>query len=91
MTEPVLLAVDDQAEHLQALRLKLLKHLATDYEIICEQSAPAALARLQALQEASAEVVLLFAAFQMDAMTGLDYLARAQALHPNARRVLLLP
>lgn len=93
MTMPILLAVDDQPGALDVIRRELTGRYATDYQIICEDSPISALRRLAALRRAppDAAVLILFAASDMTAMTGIEFLQRAHEMHPHARRVLLIP
>lgn len=91
MTKSVLMAVDEQTQDLAAIRRELTKRYAADYEILCHESAAAALAQLEALRAAETEVIILLAAQQMGTMTGIEFLAQAHELHPRARRVLLIP
>jgi thioredoxin reductase (NADPH) len=92
MSRPVLVAVHEQAREREALQRELRSRYAADYEIVCEDSAPAALGRLEALRTTeSGPVLVVFAAETMTSMRGLDFLERARELHPRAQRVLLLP
>ncbi len=93
MTTPILLAVHDQPGALGVIRRELSGRYATDYQIICEDSPVSALKRLAALRRApqDAAVLILFAASDMTAMTGIEFLRRAHEMHPLARRVLLIP
>jgi thioredoxin reductase (NADPH) len=93
VTTPSLLAVHDQPAALDVIRRELTGRYATDYEIICEQFPESALQRLEALRRGApgAPVLALFAASDMTAMTGVEFLQRAHELHPHARRVLLIP
>jgi thioredoxin reductase (NADPH) len=89
---PTLLAVHDQPAALDVIRRELAGRYAEDYEIICEQSPDSALQRLDARRTTpDAPVLALFAASDMTAMTGVEFLQRAHEMHPHARRVLLLP
>jgi thioredoxin reductase (NADPH) len=91
MTKPVLMAVDEQIQELAAVQQELLKRYAADYEVVCHPSTASALEQLEALRATGAQVIILLAAQQMRAMTGIDFLAQAHELHPRARRVLLIP
>ena len=73
------------------IQRELVSRYATDYEILCEDSVASALTRLDELRTAGAQMLVLFAAQQMTAMTGMEYLQRARELHPHAQRVLLIP
>src|SRR5688572_16353033 len=89
--KPILIAVDDQPGRLETIRRELLKRYAEDYDVACEPSPRAALERLEALRAAGAEVLVMLAAVEMEAMTGAELLERAHELHPRAWRVLVLP
>jgi thioredoxin reductase (NADPH) len=91
MMKPMLVVVADHLQNLETIQRELVKRYADDYGIICEQSAEAALQRLEALRAAGGQVVILLAALGMASMTGIEYLARAHDLHPHAKRVLLIP
>ena len=92
MVKPILLAVHEQTRELEMIQRELLSRYAADYEIIGEASVASALERLDVLRVTSgAEVLVLFAADQMNTMTGIEYLQRAHELHPRAQRVLLIP
>jgi thioredoxin reductase (NADPH) len=92
MSRPVLVAVHEQPREREALQRELSSRYAADYEIVCEDSAPSALRRLETLRTtASGPVLVVLAAETMTSMGGLDFLERARELHPRAQRVLLLP
>jgi thioredoxin reductase (NADPH) len=90
--KPILFAVHEQTHELKVIQRELISRYATDYEIMCEESVASALVRLDELRVTTgAEVLALFAAEDMSAMTGLEYLQRAHELHPRAKRILLIP
>src|SRR3954447_12339303 len=92
MAKPILLAVHDRPSDLERVHHELTSRYVADYDIICEQSPAAALARLDAVGDTpGAAVLALFAASEMTAMTGIEFLRRARDLHPHAQRVLLIP
>jgi thioredoxin reductase (NADPH) len=88
---PILLAVHEQTRELEIIQRELVSRYDADYEIVCEQSVESALERLDVLRAAGAQVLVLFAADEMTAMTGIEYLQLAHELHPRAQRVLLIP
>src|SRR5215207_1677410 len=91
MAKPVLMAVHEQTRELKTLHQELVRRYAADYEVMCEASAASALERLDALRvTAGAEVLAVFAAHEMTAMNGIEFLQRAYQLHPHAQRVLLM-
>src|SRR5690242_8849351 len=92
MAKPILLAVHDQPGDLERIEHELTSRYAADYDILVEESPAAALARLSAVRDTPEVAVLaLFAASEMTAMTGVEFLQRARDLHPHAQRVLLIP
>ena len=91
MIAPTLLAVHDQLAALDLIRRELTDRYANHYEIICEQSPESALQQLALRPTPEVPVLVLFAASDMTAMTGVEFLRRAHELHPHARRVLLIP
>jgi thioredoxin reductase (NADPH) len=91
MTKPVLMAVHDMPGDLRLIRQELTDRYARDYDIVCHDSPGSALQRLAARGTAEVTVLVLFAAMEMTAMTGVEFLRRARQLHPQAQRVLLIP
>src|SRR6266540_3532351 len=90
MTQPVLVAVDDDGDVLAALQAALARRYGTDYQVLAERSAAAGLQTLERLRRQDVAVALIIADQWMPYMTGLDLLARARQLHPSARRMLLI-
>ena len=88
---PVLLGASEQARELGLIQRELVSRYGADYEIVCERSAESARARLDVLKAAGAQVLALFAAAEMTALTGIEHLRSAHELHPSAQRVLLIP
>jgi thioredoxin reductase (NADPH) len=91
MGPPVLLAVDEDAECLAAVRGELERRYGQDYEVRATDSAATALSQLEALREAGQPVAVVLADQWLGGeMTGAELLARAKALHPGAKRGLLI-
>ncbi len=90
MTQPVVLAVDDDGEVLAAFEQALRRRYGADYQILAERSPAAALQVLERLRDQEVAVAVIIADQWMPHMTGLDLLARARELHPSARRLLLI-
>jgi thioredoxin reductase (NADPH) len=90
MTQPVMLAVDDDGNVLAALEQALRTRFGAGYQILAERSAAAGLQTLERLRDQAATVAVILADQWMPHMTGLDLLARARELHPSARRLVLL-
>ena len=90
MNKPILMAVDKDETALRFVGQELRKRYGADYEVICDPSAEAALAMLQALRDGDRQVALLFTDQSLPEMTGIEFLNRAHNLHPNAKRILLV-
>ena len=90
MNRPVMMSVGEDDAKLQLVEQELRKRYGADYEVICDPSAEAALAKLQALKDEDRQVALLFTDQSLPEMTGIEFLNRAHNLHPNAKRILLV-
>jgi thioredoxin reductase (NADPH) len=90
MAHPVLLAVDDDLEALQAVETELKERYSRDYRVLCERSCKAALATLEKLKEADDPVALVLAGQWTSGMTGSELLGRVHRIHPHAKRGLLI-
>ena len=91
MTNPVLLAVDDNPETLTALDGVLRHRYGHDYLIISEASPGTALGRLRELRAASHSVAVMMAAAAMTTASGAEFLTQARGIQPGAKRVLVVP
>jgi thioredoxin reductase (NADPH) len=90
--KPILLAVHHEERKLEIVEQELLGRYGAHYEVICERSPVSALQRLEALRAtARAQLLVLFAAQDLPAMGGINFLQRAHELHPRVQRVLLIP
>src|SRR6185437_7303435 len=89
MARPILLAVDDDVSVLEAVVQDLRRQYGADYRVMRAASGPAALDTLTQLRAREEPVALLLSDQRMPGMTGVEFLERARALYPEARRVLL--
>jgi thioredoxin reductase (NADPH) len=89
MTKPIILTLDDDPHVLRAVERDLRARFATDYRIARADSGAAALELLAEWTRRGAVPALFLVDQRMPAMTGLEFLAQAGALYPDARRVLL--
>ena len=87
----MLFAVADEREELRELASDLRRRYGADYRVLTSRSGPAALRRLVRLRDDGEAIALLVADQWMPTLTGIELLARAHALHPGARRLLLFP
>ena len=89
MAKPVLLTVDDDPEVLRAVERDLRLRYAERYRVLRADSGATALEALRALKRRGDSVVLLLVDQRMPQMNGVDFLAQAMEIFPNAKRVLL--
>ncbi|HEX6577118.1 MAG TPA: hypothetical protein VF082_02040 [Jiangellaceae bacterium] len=89
-TAPVILGVDEDVESLDTLDRELSKRYGQDYVVLREGSPSAALATLTRLRDEDRNVALVLAAQRLAAMEGVEFLVQVHALHPTAKRALLI-
>lgn len=90
MSKPALFVIDDDAGVVHALRDDLSRRFGEDFRVIGESSAAAGLAVLRELAGKHVPVALLIVDHDMGEMAGVDFLARAHDMHPQAKRVLMV-
>jgi len=89
MKRPVILAVDDDPEVLGAVERDLRRRYAGDYRVVRAGSGTEALETTATLKRRGEAVALFLVDQRMPGMTGTAFLAEAQRIHPDARKVLL--
>ncbi|WP_266366388.1 FAD-dependent oxidoreductase [Tellurirhabdus rosea] len=89
MKQPIILAIDDDEPVLQALRRDLRQQYRQDYRVIATTSAHEALETLTELKRRKEALALLVSDQRMPEMLGVDFLAQARKLFPEAKTVLL--
>jgi thioredoxin reductase (NADPH) len=90
VARPVLFVIDDDPGVVDALRDDLARRFSGDFRVVGEYSAAVGLATLRRLADERRPVALLIVGHGMSDMAGADFLARAHAWHPLAKRVLLV-
>ncbi|WP_018618314.1 FAD-dependent oxidoreductase [Spirosoma luteum] len=89
MRLPIIFAIDDDPQVLQAIQHDLRQQYRKKYRILCTSSSQEALDSLPELKK-KGEVVALFLSDQkMPVMTGVEFLSKARKLFPDAKRALL--
>jgi thioredoxin reductase (NADPH) len=88
--KPLIVAVDDQPQAIERITNELQRY-ARDYTVVCGVSSEDALVQLESLRDDGARVALVLASQPLAGLTGSDLLARVHALHPHAKRALLIP
>ena len=90
MTRPLILAVDDDPAELERAESALQRY-GRDYRIRGEPSGEAARACLEMAQARGQPVALVLATPDLPDAQGPDLLASVHAMHPDAKRALLVP
>jgi thioredoxin reductase (NADPH) len=90
MPDPVLVAVDEDADALRDVERELRDRYARHYRVICMRSSDEARACLEDLAAAGEHVALVLAGQWLSGMTGSELLDEARHLHPHAKRGLLI-
>ena len=85
-----MLVVEDESEVRARIRGELERRYGSDYRVTCEGSALAALAKLERWRASAEPVALVLVDQWMPDLTGEEFLARAKALFPEAKRGLLV-
>ncbi len=89
MSKPVILAVDDDPEVLNAVERDLRHHFRADYRVVKASSGAQAIDAVRQLLQRGAQIALFLVDERMPQMSGTQFLAEAMKLYPDARRVLL--
>ncbi len=89
MENPVIVAVDDDPQVLRAVERDLRSRFASAYRIVAAESGTTALDVVRRLKLRGSAVALFLADQRMPGMTGVEFLAAAREIYPDAKRVLL--
>ncbi len=89
MKKPIILAIDDDPQVIRAVRQDLRKQYKNDYRIISTDSPVEGLEAVQEFKKKGEEVALFLSDQRMPKMSGTEFLERAKAHFPRAKRVLL--
>jgi len=89
MSKPVILAVDDEPDVLNAIERDLYAHFRTTFRIVKAGSGAQALKVVDELKQRGSDVALFMVDERMPEMTGMEFLREAMQLYPGSRKVLL--
>jgi len=89
MAKPVLLTVDDDREVLRAIERDLRRKYGSDYRVLRAGSGQEALEIVRELKIRNNSIALFLIDQRMPGMSGVEFLAQAITLFPDAKRVLL--
>lgn len=89
MGKPILIAVDDEPQVLNAVVRDLQQRFGKTYRVMRANSGQEGLDALTQLKQRNAQVALFLADQRMPKMNGTEFLREARKLYPDARKVLL--
>ena len=89
MKKPIIFAIDDDPQVLNAIARDIRNAYRKEYRIIHTESPNQALATLRELKQKNETVAMFVTDQRMPEMLGVDFLERAKALYPEAKRILL--
>jgi thioredoxin reductase (NADPH) len=89
MARPVILTVDDDTDVLRSIERDLRQRYGKEYRVLSADSGMSALHLLRRLQQRNDPVGLMLIDHRMPQMNGIETLAEAKKLYPDAKRVLL--
>lgn len=87
--KPIIFSIDDDQQVLRSLRRDLREEYKDNYRIISTDSVEEALSSLTELKKKGDEVALFLSDQRMPEMLGVEFLEKAKAIYPKAKRVLL--
>jgi thioredoxin reductase (NADPH) len=87
--KPVILTVDDDVPVLRAIERDLRSRYGKDYRVVAASSGNEALEAVRQLTLRGSSIGLFIVDQRMPVMTGIEFLAQAIELQPDAKRVLL--
>jgi thioredoxin reductase (NADPH) len=90
MAKPALVVVQGDTDTPAVLEQALTRRFGADYQVVAINAPAAVLEELGRLSQAGEQVALLLADQWLHGMTGVEFLCQAHALHPAAKRVLLI-
>jgi thioredoxin reductase (NADPH) len=89
-TSPIIFLVSPGASVLDVLESDLERRFGNDTRLVAEAGPAAGLAHLASLADDREPVALLIVDQELPGTTGIEFLAQAHALHPLAKRILLV-
>ncbi len=89
MNQPIIFAIDDDAQVLRAIARDLKNKYRNDYRILSTSSAKEALSSLLELKNKGESVAIFISDQRMPEMEGVDFLQQAKEFYDDAKKVLL--
>jgi thioredoxin reductase (NADPH) len=89
MTKPIIMAIDDEPQVLNAVARDLQTQYQNDYQIMRASSGNEAMDAVKELKRRNLAIALFLVDQRMPAMTGIEFLSEAVKLYPETKKVLL--
>lgn len=89
MTKPIIMAIDDEPQVLNAVARDLQVQYQNDYQIMRASSGNEAMEAVKELKRRNLAIALFLVDQRMPAMSGIEFLAEAVKLYPETKKVLL--
>lgn len=89
MAKPIIFSIDDDASVLQAITRDLRKRYGEQYRVMRASSGTDALDALRELRKTNDPIALFVVDQRMPQMNGIEFMAAANQIYPDTRRVLL--
>src|SRR3990172_6737751 len=89
MSKPVIFAIDDEIQVLNAVERDLQARYSKNYRVLKASSGAGAVELLKKLRAHNSPLALFLVDQRMPEMTGIEFLAKALKYYPDARKVLL--
>jgi thioredoxin reductase (NADPH) len=89
MAKPIIMTVDDEPQVLNAVERDLRQRYGTDYRVLKAGSGAEALEAVRQLKQRDAPVALFLVDQRMPNMSGIEFLAEARRIYPDAKKALL--
>jgi thioredoxin reductase (NADPH) len=89
MIKPIILAIDDEPQVLNAVARDLQAQYHSEYQIMRASSGNEAMEAVKELKRRNLAIALFLVDQRMPAMSGIEFLAEAVKLYPETKKVLL--
>ncbi len=89
MTKPIIMAIDDEPQVLNAVARDLQVQYQNDYQIMRTSSGNEAMEAVKELKRRNLAIALFLVDQRMPAMSGIEFLSEAVKLYPETKKVLL--
>jgi len=89
MNKPIILAIDDEPQVLNAVARDLQAQYQNEYQVMRASSGQEAIEAVKELKRRNLAIALFLVDQRMPMMTGIEFLSKAAKLYPETKKVLL--